>query len=88
MVLEKAKTYAYEWCEGRKDVMAAKGSGGNYLALKKEAHATFDIRLKTLRLIDKDAVDAFNINMNSFIAGLRQPYFNSPVGRANMGIGF
>lgn len=86
VVLEKAKTYAYEWCEGRKDVMAAKGSGGNYVALKRDAEETFRTRLKTLRLIDKDAVDAFNINMSSFMGSFRQPYFNSAVGRANMGL--
>lgn len=86
VVLEKAKTYAYEWAEGRKDVMAAKGSGANYVTLKREAEATFQTRLKTLRLIDKDAVDAFNINMQSFMGSFRQPYFNSAVGRANMGL--
>lgn len=86
VVLEKAKTYAYEWAEARKDVMAAKGSGANYLMLKREAEATFQTRLKTLRLLDKDAVDAFNINMNSYMAQFRAPYFNSAVGRANMGV--
>ena len=85
VVLEKAKTYAYEWAEGRKDVMAAKGSGANYLTLKKDAEETFLTRLKTLRLIDKDAVDAFNINMNTFMGQYRAPYFNSAIGRANMG---
>jgi hypothetical protein len=88
VVLEKAKTYAYEWAEARKDVMAAKGSGANYLMLKKEAQSTFDIRLKGLRLLDKDAVDAFNIDMNSFMGQYRMPYFNSPAGRANMGLNF
>lgn len=85
VVLEKAKTYAYEWAEGRKDVMAAKGSGANYLMLKRDAEQTFQNRLKSLRLIDKDSVDAFNINMDSFMAAFRMPYFNAPVGRANMG---
>lgn len=87
VVLEKARTYAYEWREARKDVMSAKGSGGNYMALKKVAQDSFDSRLKALRLIDKDAVDSFNINMNSFVSSMRMPYFNSPVGRANMGLG-
>jgi hypothetical protein len=87
VVLEKAKTYAYEWAEARKDVMAAKGSGANYLSLKKDAEATFQTRLKTIRLTDKDAVDIFNINMNSFMSQFKMPYFNSPVGRANMGLG-
>jgi hypothetical protein len=88
VVLEKAKTYAYEWAEGRKDVMLSKGSGANYLMLKKDAEATFLTRLKTLRLIDKDAVDAFNINMNAFMGGFRMPFFNSRSMRANMGLGF
>jgi hypothetical protein len=68
--------------------MASKGSGANYLLLKKEAEATFLTRLKTLRLIDKDAVDAFNINMNAFMGGFRMPFFNSRSMRANMGLGF
>ena len=87
VVLEKAKTYVYERAEGRKDIMAGKGTTGNYLGLKKEAEATFQARLKSLRLLDKDAVDAFNISMNGFMGGMRrQPYYNSPVGRANMGL--
>lgn len=85
VVLEKAKTYAYEWAEARKDVMAAKGSGANYTVLKKDAEETFRTRLKTLRLIDKDAVDAFNINMSNFMGRYRAPYFNSAISRANMG---
>ncbi|MDE2099389.1 MAG: hypothetical protein KGL39_19210 [Patescibacteria group bacterium] len=85
VVLEKAKTYAYEWAEARKDVMAAKGSGANYVTLKRDAEATFQSRLKSLRLLDKDAVDAFNINMGGFMQRYRMPYFNSPAGRANMG---
>ena len=87
VVLEKAKTYVYERAEGRKDIMAAKGTTGNFLGLKKDAEQTFKDRLKSLRLLDKDAVDAFNINMNGFMRGYsRAPYYNSPVGRANMGI--
>lgn len=87
VVLSKARVYAYEWAESRKDVMAAKGSGANYSLLKKEGEAEFLSRLKTLRLIDKDQVDAFNIAMNSFMARYRAPYFNSAIGRANMGLG-
>lgn len=87
VVLEKAKTYAYEWAEARKDVMAAKGSGANYVVLKKDAESSFQARLKSLRLLDKDSVDAYNIQMNSFMSQFRMPYFNSPVGRANMGLG-
>lgn len=87
VVLEKAKTYGYEWAEARKDVMAAKGSGGNYLMLKREAEETFRTRLKTLRLIDKEAVDAFNIQMNSFMGNYKLPYFNAAIGRASMGGG-
>ena len=86
VVLEKAKTYAYEWAEARKDVMVAKGSGANYTLLKREAEATFQARLKTLRLLDKESVDSYNIKMNGFMSQYRQPYFNSPVGRANMGL--
>jgi hypothetical protein len=87
LVLSKARTYAYEWAESRKDVMAAKGSGANYGLLKKEGDVEFLARLKTLRLIDKDQVDSYNIHMQGFMQGYaRAPYFNAPVGRANMGI--
>jgi hypothetical protein len=85
VVLTKARVYAYEWAESRKDVMAAKGSGANYSALKKEGEAEFLSRLKTLRLIDKDQVDSYNLSMNSYMGGCRMPYFNSQIGRANMG---
>ena len=87
VVLSKARTYAYEWAESRKDVMTAKGSGANYGLLKKEADAEFLTRLKTLRLIDKDQVDAYNIQMESFMARYRMPFFNSAIGRASMGRG-
>ncbi len=86
LVLTKARTYAYDWAEARKDVMVAKGSGANYNLLKKEADAEFLIRLKTLRLLDKEAVNAYEIRMQGFMSGYRQPYFNSPAGRANLGI--
>lgn len=85
VVLEKAKTYAYEWAEGRKDIMSAKGSGANYVALKREAEATFQARLKSLRLLDKDQVDAFMVQRNSFMCQYKLPYFNSAIGRANLG---
>jgi hypothetical protein len=87
VVLSKARVYAYEWAEARKDVMAAKGSGANYALLKKEGEAEFLARLKTLRLIDRDQVDSYNIQMDSFMARYRMPYFNSAAGRANMGMG-
>lgn len=87
LVLTKARTYAYEWAEARKDVMSAKGSGANYMLLKREAEASFLARLKTLRLLDKEAVDSYNINMSAFMSGYRAPYFNPNSGTANMGIG-
>jgi hypothetical protein len=85
VVLSKARTYGYEWAEARKDVMTAKGSGANYALLKKEGEAEFLSRLKTLRLLDREAVDAFEINMRGFMSQYRQPYYNAPAGRANFG---
>ena len=86
VVLEKAKVYAYEWAEARKDVMAAKGSGANYLTLAREAEARFLARLKTLRLDDKDNVDAYNQRLNAARGGVYlNPSYNSVTGRANMG---
>lgn len=86
VVLEKAKVYAYEWAEARKDVMAAKGSGANYLVLAREAEARFLARLKTLRLDDKDNVDAYNQRLNASRGGVfLNPSYNSVTGRANMG---
>lgn len=86
LVLTKARTYAYEWAESRKDVMAAKGSGANYSMLHKECGLDFLLRLKTLRMLDKEAVDSYNINMNNFMGGYaHQPYYNAQVGRANIG---
>lgn len=86
VVLQKALTWAYRDAEGRKDIMAAKGAGANFLALKKDSETDFLTRLKTLRLKDRDAVDAFNVNMNASTAGL-MPFYNSRTGRASMGIG-
>jgi hypothetical protein len=88
VVLTKARTYAYEWTEARKDVMVAKGSGANYSQLKKEGEGEFLMRLKTLRLLDKEAVDSYNIQMGNFMGGfVRAPYYNAQVGRASMGAG-
>lgn len=86
IVLSKARVYAYEFAESRKDIMAAKGSGANYSALKKEGEAEFLMRLKMLRLIDKDQVDSYNIRMSGYMSGMRLPYYNAAVGRANMGL--
>jgi hypothetical protein len=78
VVTQKALTWAYRDAEGRKDVMAAKGSGGNYLALKKSSEEDFLARLKTIRLLDRDAVDSFNVDMRAATSGFpRVPYFNS-----------
>jgi len=86
VVLRKAMTYAYEWAESRKDVMAAKGSGANYTLLKRDAEGEFNDRLKSLRLLDRESVNAYQIQMGGFMKNYRSPYYNSPVGRANMGI--
>lgn len=86
VVLSKALTWAYRDAEARRDIMAAKGTTGNYLGLKKESEADFLTRLKTLRLLDRDAVDSYMSNMNAANAGFRMPYYNAQVGRANMGI--
>lgn len=86
LVLSKARSYAYEWAEARKDVMTAKGSGANYAGLKKMAEDEFLSRLKHTRLLDRDLVDAFNVRMNAMMSTYRQPYFNSTSGRANMGL--
>ena len=87
VVTQKALTWAYRDAESRKDVMAAKGSGGNYLALKKDSEEDFLVRLKTLRLKDRDAVDSYFADMKSATAGL-MPYYNPMSGTANMGIGY
>ena len=89
VVTQKALTWAYRDAEARKDVMAAKGSGANFLALKKEAEQDFLWRLKTLRLIDRDAVDSYMVDMRVALAGnLGMSYFNPLSGMANMGRGW
>lgn len=87
VVISKALTWAYRDAEARRDIMAAKGAGGNFMALKKEAEADFLTRLKTLRLMDRDAVDSYMVNMKS-IVGLNMPYYSPVSGRANMGGGY
>jgi hypothetical protein len=86
-VLAKARSYAYEWAESRKDVMAAKGSGANYSGLKRDSEADFLMRLKSLRLIDKDQVDSYMVNLRSTLSGFRNldPFFNAVTMRAGMG---
>lgn len=86
VVLDKALTFAYRDAEARKDIMAAKGSGANYIALKDKLEVDFLNRLKTLRLLDRDAVDAYMVNMKKAIGSV--PFYNSiagisvPIGRA------
>ena len=65
VVTQKALTWAYRDAESRKDIMAAKGSAGNYLALKQVAESDFLTRLKTLRLLDRDAVDSYMVQHES-----------------------
>ncbi len=78
VVVQKALTWAYRDAESRKDIMEAKGSGGNYMALKREAESDFLKRIKTLRLIDRDAVDAFMVNMKAATRGFSNAaWFNS-----------
>jgi hypothetical protein len=86
VVTQKALTWAYRDAEARKDIMAAKGSGGNYLSLKRQSEEDFLVRLKTLRLMDRDAVDAYMVEMNKATSGM-MPYYNAVAGRANMGSG-
>lgn len=88
VVVQKALTWAYRDAEGRKDIMAAKGSTGNYLGLKKMSEEDFLTRLKTLRLMDREAVDSYMVNMN-MATGLfrRMPFFNAQTGRSSMGLG-
>lgn len=86
VIIEKALTWAYRDAESRKDVMAAKGSGANYLALKKDTDASFLARLKTLRLLDRDAVDSYMIDMRAATRGFPMaPFFNSQNMRTGMG---
>jgi hypothetical protein len=85
VVLTKARWYAYEWAEARKDVMASKGSGANYSVLMKGAEEAFLARLKTLRLLDKDNVDAFMSRMNGSAGFAVNPWYNAGTSRAGMG---
>jgi len=91
VVLSKARAYAYEWAEARKDVMAAKGSGSNYAVLKKTAEDDFLARLKTLRLLDRDTVDAYAAKINGANGGAGwglAPFFNAQTMRSGMGWGW
>lgn len=84
VVIQKALTWAYRDAESRKDIMAAKGSGGNYLGLKKDSESDFLARLKTLRLMDREAVDAFEIDMRAATKGLTVgPWYNSQTMRSS-----
>jgi hypothetical protein len=85
LITQKALTWAYRDAEGRRDIMAAKGAGGNFLGLKKDSEADFLARLKTLRLLDRDAVDSYMVDMKAATSGYRMPYFNSRSRTANMG---
>jgi hypothetical protein len=85
VVTQKALTWAYRDAEARKDIMAAKGAGANFLGLKKDAEADFLARLKTLRLLDRDAVDSYMVNMKAATNAFRGPFFNSQTGTSGMG---
>lgn len=89
LVTQKALTWAYRDAEARRDIMAAKGTSGNYLGLKKSSEDDFLTRLKTLRLLDRDAVDSYMVDMRKATSGFRglMPYFNPLSGTANMGLG-
>ena len=87
VVMLKARVYAYEWAEARRDIMAAKGAGPGYLQLMRDVEQRFEFRLKTLRVLDKDSVDATMAQINSANAsgwGLN-PFYNSSTMRAGMG---
>lgn len=86
LIISKALSWAYRDAEARRDIMAAKGTTGNYLALKKDTEADFLARLKTLRLLDRDAVDSYMVNFKQATNGL-MPYYNAQSGRASMGLG-
>lgn len=87
LVTQKALTWAYRDAEGRKDIMAAKGAGANFLALKKDSEADFLARLKTLRLLDRDVVNSYMADMKSAMSGFRgMPYYNPLSRTANMGL--
>jgi hypothetical protein len=84
VVTQKALTWAYRDAESRKDIMAAKGAGGNYLGLKKESETDFLTRLKTLRLLDRDAVDSFSVDMRAAMSRMTVgPFFNSQTMRSS-----
>ena len=84
VVTQKALTWAYRDAEGRRDIMAAKGAGANFLGLKKESETDFLWRLKTLRLLDRDAVDSFNVDMQAAMNGLTVgPWYNSRTMRSS-----
>lgn len=85
LITQKALTWAYRDAEGRRDIMAAKGAGGNFLGLKKDSEADFLARLKTLRLLDRDAVDSYMVDMKAATSGCRMPYYNPLSRSANMG---
>jgi hypothetical protein len=54
------------------------------MALKKASEEDFLARLKTLRLMDRDAVDAFEIDMRAATKGLTAgPFFNSQTMRSS-----
>jgi hypothetical protein len=83
VVITKALTWAYRDAESRKDIMAAKGSGANYLALKNQTEEDFLHRLKTLRLLDRDAVDSYMVNMKAATRGFSdRAFFNSATMRS------
>lgn len=82
VVTQKALTWAYRDSEARRDIMAAKGSNGNYLGLKKESETDFLTRLKTLRLLDRDQVDSYMANMKVGTRNMQQAYFNSLIMRS------
>ena len=87
VVTQKALTWVYRDAEARRDIMAAKGAGANFLGLKRESEADFLGRLKTLRLLDRDPVDSYLVNMKAAVGGFGMPYFNPISKLANMGIG-
>jgi hypothetical protein len=87
LITQKALTWGYRDAEARRDIMAAKGTVGNYLALKKDSEADFLARLKTLRLLDRDAVDSYMVNMKAATSGFNMPYYNPLSRTANMGLG-
>ena len=84
VVTQKALTWAYRDAEGRRDIMAAKGAGANFLGLKKEAETDFLTRLKTLRLLDRDAVDSYMVDMRAAMSRMTVgPWFNSSTMRSS-----